>query len=63
MPADYLLTGHVMKSAEVGPTGYDPVAVGQRQIGDVTNPDPIGLRGLGLVEQPVGRAARWSNRW
>ena len=53
MPADYLLTGHVLKSAQVG-----PVAVGQRQVGDVTDPDPIGLSGLGLVEQPVRRAAQ-----
>ena len=62
MPADHLLAGHVLKGAQIGPTGYDPVAVGQGQIGDVADSDSVRLGRLGLVEQsvlgalqPVGR--------
>ena len=51
LPADELLAGRVLKSARVG-----PVAVGQRRVRDVT--DPVGLGGLGPVEQPVRGAAQ-----
>ena len=53
LPADDLLAGHVLKGAQVG-----PVAVGQRQIRNITDPTPVGPGGRGLVEQPVRGAAQ-----
>ena len=53
MPADDLLTGRILKSTQVG-----PVAVGQGQAGDVADSEPVGLGGLALVQQPVGRATQ-----
>ncbi|NKI89627.1 hypothetical protein HBN54_002225 [Hymenobacter sp. 1B] len=48
-PADHVLGAHILKGTEVGPTGYDPVAVG--------------LGGLGLVEQrPAIALACFSTR-
>ena len=51
LPADYVLAGHVLKGAPVG-----LVAVGQRQIRAIADPDPVRLGRLGLVNQPVWRA-------
>ena len=39
-----------------------PVAVGQRWIRNSIDPQPIILSGLGLVEQPIRRAAQPAGR-
>jgi hypothetical protein len=43
-------------------TQVRPRAVSERQIGDVRDPDAVGLGGLGLVEQPVGGTAQAMGR-
>ena len=48
-----VLGARVLKGAQIG-----PLAVGQGQLRDVGDPHPVGLGGLGLVEQPVGGAAQ-----
>jgi hypothetical protein len=51
--ACYLLADHTLIGIQVS-----PVAIGQRQIGAITEPDLIRLQRLGLVEQPARGAAQ-----
>jgi len=53
VPADDVLTGHILEGTQVG-----PFATGQRQVSDVAHPHPVGLYGWRLVEQAVGGAAQ-----
>lgn len=57
VPAQHALAARVLKGAQIS-----PVAVGERQIRDVRDPHPVGLGRVGLVEQPVGRAAQAMRR-
>ena len=49
LPARNVLGAPALKGAPVRPR-----AIGQGQIRDTADPEPVGLGGLGLVEEPVG---------
>jgi hypothetical protein len=53
VPAHHLLADRILIGTQVS-----PVAVGQGQISDITDPDLVSLRRLGLVKQPVGGSAQ-----